>query len=511
MAAIASLTTREYSSGSCTLRITGQLSPLSQWADKRVMLRSRFHLQLLPENELDPLGELSSDPAPQPRLELSGRAEQFLTLTNAVNRYVQTHLTMARGTEPPPFPNAPVGGITLGPLGLTRYRLTLPADYRFNRFNQLREVELSALELADLADVLEQADGDLYLPSAAELPSRRSSRPALPIWIGSAAAVGIAAILGSQWLPSPTPVPTATREGNVAVEEHQELETLSQEPAPAVENTPNPATGASPDQPMADTAEESQPAAPPAPTNPEATAPQTTLKPTSPNDQTPPPPAPSPVPPPTASADRPAADRTAAPQTTPAPAPEARTGPSIGASEAPRTPETDQTPAAATPAPASEPAYPAPSAARESGGEAFSQPAPSQEGLTRPDTTNSQLEAGTAPERSLADSMAASGNPLPPWQEQLRQRLQQNWTPSPDQSGPLRYRLSIDREGNLRSIMPLSAEAQRHQESINWPQVGTSIPTYPQGAPAILELQFLDTGEVILRPVSSPPGLDSQE
>ena len=114
MTPIASIITREYSSGSCTLRITGQLSPLSQVADKSVMVRSRFNLQLLPEDELDePIQSSPSGTAPSPRLELPGKAEQFSALAAMVNHYVQGQITPAKTTRSSTVVGETPGGITL--------------------------------------------------------------------------------------------------------------------------------------------------------------------------------------------------------------------------------------------------------------------------------------------------------------------------------------------------------------------------------------------------------------
>ena len=487
MAAISSLTTREYSSGSCTLRITGQLSPLSQLAKKPVMMKSRFYLQLLPEEEL---GEAevpsSAGMVSVSRLELSGRAEQLSALMVAINGYVQRRLTAANGTgqssSNPGFPS----GIGLQPLGLTRHRLTLPQDMHSG---QGSEAELSALELADLADVLEQADGDLYLPIAKDLPQPRAAKPKLPIWIGSAVAVGIAAVLGSQWLSVQTYLPTAIHEGDTPLEDTQESETYSQEPTQTLESSPTTEPEASSDRPVA-TVEENQSVA----------VPQTTVEPTSPSTETPAARSTFPAPLPTDLANGPSAASSPIPETT-------------AAAETSQAPGTVQSPAA-VPAPANESAYPAPASAREEElgqAEAFSEPDLRPESLSLPETSNNTGVAGSVPDRALEDGMAVSGDSILPWQEQLRQHLQQGWTPPADQAEPLRYRISIDSEGILESISPLSARAQQYQERISWPEVGTPIAMYPEGAAAVLELQFLPTGEVIIGPIASPSNSPPQE
>jgi hypothetical protein len=490
MNSIASITTREYVSGSCTLRITGQLSPLSQVADKPVMVRSRFNLQLLPEHGLDePNRSSPSGATPSPRLELAGKAEQFSALATTVNRYVQGQLTMAHTTGPSASVGAAPGGISLQPLGLTRHRLILSPDLRPS---QESNVEISALELADMADVLEQADSDLYLPTEADLPRKQSSRPKLPIWIGSAAAVGIAAILGSQWLPLQTPLtnlPTATNEGDIALEDNQELESLSQEPVQEPAGAP-PEAAESFDT-TADTAEAQRP----------ATAPETALESVPPVDAQPAPGiSPSPAPSRPESVESPAGVRTPAPEPRAAtPRPQTRTEPVTTTTSG-----QDQRPAAA--GNDNEPSVPIPSAARSEGDgevEVFAEPAPQPESLSLPEASENEI-AGAAPEQPAADQTATTANSLVPWQEQLRQQLQQNWTPLTSQSEPLRYRLTINQEGILQSIIPLSERAQRQQRTLSLPQAGSPIPQFSAGAASVVEIQFLPSGEVIITPVTSP-------
>jgi len=493
MTPIASITTREYSSGGCNLRVTGQLSPLSQVADKPVMVRSRFHLQLLPEHELDEPIISGTDAVPSPRLEFSGKAEQFLALATTVNRYVQGQLTLASAIGPAASVGDPPGGISLQPLGLTRHRLSLPSDLRPSHESS---VEISALELADLADVLEQADSDLYLPTEADLPRKQTSRPKLPIWIGSAAAVGIAAILGSQWLPLQTPLtnlPTATSEGDIALEDNQDLESLSQAPAQAPAGAP-PQAAESLDGPIPDAAEEQRPAA----------APETAVESVPSVDvQTAPEPAPGSAPPRSGTAESPAVVRS------PAAEPRAATPrPPSQPEPAPlETAPPEQAPSPAAPDDGREPSAPAPSVARnEDAGEAesFSEPAPPPERLSLPETSNHAEIAGAAPDQRAADQGLAPVSTLLLWQEQLRQQLHQTWTPLPNQSEPLQYRLTIDQEGILQSIIPLSARSQQQQETLNLPQTGEPVPQFPAGAASVLEVQFLPSGEVLVVPVPSP-------
>lgn len=99
-------------------------------------------------------------------------------------------------------------------MGLTRHRLTVAGAEAGD--NAAQAVNLSLLQLADLAEVLTQAEQAVeHLPEAMVASSvRRRSR--LPLWMGSVAAVLVAAVLGGQWLTqfpvSVAPSPTATTE-----------------------------------------------------------------------------------------------------------------------------------------------------------------------------------------------------------------------------------------------------------------------------------------------------------
>jgi len=492
MAAIATLTTREYSSGSCTLRVTGQLSPLGQVAAKPVLVRSRFHLQLWPRGGIQ---------GSAPRLELSGLAHQLSSLTTSVGDYVQGQLTLA---DPGlAVPDRPPKGIVLQPLGLTRHRLTLPPD---GAANQGREVDLSALELADLADVLEQAEAELYLPTEAEWPGVKSSRPRLPVWIGSAAAVGIAAILGSQWLPLTTPLtnpPTASREGNVAPEEHQALESPSPGPTPDLEGSP---TG--PAYPAAADAHTEPPEPLPSPrgaTGQPAVTPETAGSSTLSAELSAEPDVPTP-PLPSASSDGPAVARTPVPMATPSP----DTVPPPDAAP----PEEAQSPTAPRTAPAPVSPAPAPSSTQEEGldaAEPLADPRPVPESLRLPETVSPTTTTGVTPEAPTADPLADSAAVALPWSEQLRLQLQQSWTPAPNQSLPLHYRLSIAPNGVLQGITALSDQAQQYQDQIPWPEIGTTVAQFPGGRATDLELQFLPSGEVNIVLLHLTPGESGQD
>jgi hypothetical protein len=257
MAAIASITTYEYAAGTCTLRLVGQRSPLSQVTGRPVLARSRFYLQVY-QGYVD-AGALATDTQPAPSFEASGREPQFAALTELVQRYIQGQISAeALGTSG----TISYGESTLQPVGLTRHRLTLAVA------PAAQIAELSTLQLSDLADVLEQAEENLQLlPEQAMPRAARPARPRLPLWIGSVAAVGIAALLGNQFLTTaPSPVVLSPGESQPTTESTTQAPSSNQEgptadPAPAADTLPEGESTAA--APLAPDAERPAPAAPP--------------------------------------------------------------------------------------------------------------------------------------------------------------------------------------------------------------------------------------------------------
>ncbi|MFZ4640349.1 MAG: DUF4335 domain-containing protein [Nodosilinea sp.] len=188
MAPIAPLTTYRYRTHSCLLRVTGQLSALSQLASQPIINRLRFHLQLWQAEDQVEM------PGSTPILDLRGEQAQLLELSDQVQDYVQRHL---QGQESAPSPGD--GWVTLTSLGLTRHCLRVNPP-------EPRVVMLSTLQLADLADVLEQMDNQVQLETAIIARGRPGRRLALPsLWIGSAASILVAVVLGNQWLVHDSP------------------------------------------------------------------------------------------------------------------------------------------------------------------------------------------------------------------------------------------------------------------------------------------------------------------
>ncbi|NJL49866.1 MAG: DUF4335 domain-containing protein [Leptolyngbyaceae cyanobacterium SM2_5_2] len=166
MPTLVPLTSYQYEAGSCTLKLVGQLSALSQLSDRPVLRRSRFQIQLRHGAGVPP--EPTAIAAGRLVLELSGREPQLSELADVVRRYVQTYLHSEAIT---PVQAVSRGKTSLAPVGLTRHRLELA---ELDTATRPYAVELSTLQLADLAEVLEQADRAVDCLPEAVLPKHRA-------------------------------------------------------------------------------------------------------------------------------------------------------------------------------------------------------------------------------------------------------------------------------------------------------------------------------------------------
>lgn len=446
MAAIASVTSYEYAAGTCTLRLVGELSPLSQVTGQPVLARSRFHLQV---QGGDPSREARTLASRAMVLEISGREPQFSALADLVQTYIQKHLSadaLAAGGA------VSRGENLLQPVGLTRHRLTLAAPPE-----PPRVVELSTLQLSDLADALEQADGNLQILPDAAMPRARRVRPRLPLWLGSVAAVGIAALLGNQLLtttPSSvvlSPSESQPTDGATAQNSADAPELTPAAPAPAAANNADNSTAAQDSAPAA--AGEALPTpVTTAPTSP-AASPSASPQPGTPKV--------SPAPSPAASAPAPQA---APPAPGYPPQAEARAGGQVAS------PDTDMA------------AEQAPNAAR-SAPEALTAPAV-------PETFDSSpsIAATSAPDSALARI------------SNLTQALEQQWRPPANLAAPLRYNLSFDPDGTVTALEPLNDFSATYQNNPTLPQPGETIPGAGSDTLITVEVQFLPTGAVVVVP-----------
>ncbi len=438
MAAIATVTSYEYAAGTCTLRLVGELSPLSQVTGRPVLGRSRFYLQVYGE-EADAATEAVAN---QTRFEVSGREPQFSALTGLVQTYVQRHLNAAALTAGGAVSQ---GDSALQPVGLTRHRLTLATPPE-----PPKVVELSTLQLADLADALEQADGNLQiLPDNTPVKASRA-RPRLPLWVGSVAAVGIAALLGNQLLTTtPSPVVLSPGEPQTTSESGQQLPSSNRQ-QPLEEGTP------AADSPAADSAE------PPAAAAGEAL--------------------PAPV--------------TTAPTTTEAP-PEATTAPQVSPSPSiTSAPASGQPPAPAPPVAPPEARAGAQRARPDSDATANSAPANARE------SAPSNPEAFDAGPGIAATTAAPDTGPSSAldWITALTRALEQQWRPPANLAAPLRYSITLKPDGTVEALAPLNDFSAAYQDNPTLPQPGTTISGIARGEATTIEVQFLPTGEVVVVP-----------
>lgn len=462
MTTVVSLSSYDYAAGAWTLRLTGQVSPLTALAERVVLRRLRFQLQLRDEEDMGALGgeaAFSTHPTAS-RFEWSGPGSDLADLIQIVQEYVQRYLESPGLT---PAAGLHQGQIGLAPVGLTRHRLTVS--------DPTTAVNLSLIQLADLAAVLTQADQAVdLLPedwASAQPQQGRRQRPwRLPLWTGSVAAVLVAAVLGSQWLgqmaprvqqaPAPT---TATQppSNDLAPDSVASDEGARDDPAPeadsttalTVEETPPLAAEAPTGSNAAENVpEESLPAAqavrprPPdsprgagaAPVNPPATAPGDSSAPL-------PPPSPARLPP----GDSPTPFAGEAPPT-------ARTAPM----PEPLTVRPD--PLAA--APPAAPDLPAGIAAAESGADALA-------------------------DDDIADGIAA-----------VQTALEQRWQPIPGLASPLRYHLTLGPMGEVLAWEPLTAPARQYLAQGLLPQVGEVLPNVRLPETSLLVVDLWPSGAV---------------
>ncbi len=453
MSTLAPLTSYEYMAGTCTLRLTGQLSVLSQVADRPVLKRSRFQLQLWDEAVVtaEPGGR-STD---QPVLELSGRELQLSELTDVVQRYVQILLqnqtiTSIQGVSQ---------GISLAPVGLTRHRLVVAGVAAGERAQTL---ELSTLQLADLAEVLEQMDRAAErLPEDAVTQPQPQTRRRVPLWLGSVAAVAVAAVLGSQWL---TTVPLTVTTAPTA-DTAPDGESFSREENLADENPEATASGPPLTEPEPPSTASNRPAPPAA--SPQSPAALPTVPPVTNSDGATSPPPRSPVP-----------------------------SPSSARPEPPATANAPETSGAIS----SDSALDGPSsstAAEPAAGDAASSPTVAAD-QPRPEAITS-ARSSTAPNPAATTSSAAMTEA---WLGQLKAVLEEQWQPPTGLRAPLRFGLTVEPDGTVGALVPLTELARVYQGQPGLPQVGSVIPNLLSPQPITVEVEFLPSGEVLITPNS---------
>ena len=145
MSSVLPIHTQHYESGDYTLEVTAHPSPLSQWSDRPVVRQLRFNLWV---------------EQPQRQRLATGDQHQLVTLSDAVETYVQNHLT----------------------------REAWSSTHRLQLLDQ--DIELSTLQLFNLAEVLNACgQQQITLPAA---PAKQ--RPRRRWWTGSAVASLLATV-----------------------------------------------------------------------------------------------------------------------------------------------------------------------------------------------------------------------------------------------------------------------------------------------------------------------------
>ncbi|MEL7503614.1 MAG: DUF4335 domain-containing protein [Cyanobacteria bacterium J06554_6] len=159
MAPARQLTTQRYIANACTLEVTAAPSPLSRWSRQPLLKQARFRLWLQE-------GETA-------RLLAQGDQAQLSTLTNSIQDYVHQGLSQRRSSP-----------------WVIQHQLALPT--------QAEPLQLSTLNLFDVAEALDQYEQSTVtvpaLTQPVQQPARRARRSQRLLWAGSAAAAFVVAI-----------------------------------------------------------------------------------------------------------------------------------------------------------------------------------------------------------------------------------------------------------------------------------------------------------------------------
>lgn len=465
------LNTQRYTAPTCTLEVTGEVSPLSQLSDRPILKRLRFRLQILNADG----SEL---------LELRGMRSQLLELSGAVQRYLQSHLRQAPA-DPVTAEVVPSDrSIYLQPEGLTSQRLYLG---HLAPRRGLDSVRLGTLQLADLAAVLGALEESVRILPGAALPRVRRRFSQRYAWIGTGAAVVLVAVGVSTFIPrlvqqsgTQQSAPITSEEGAASgdlnngagngsgsdrASQAEELAQSKDQPSPQAA-TPAPT-------PSASAFADSAPATAQTPATPQMTPPATPAIPpvTSSNRPTPTTTMPQAPPP------RDEAPAQTAP-TRPSPTPGQITG---DIAEAP--------PPAPAPQASSEPV---PGGAAETNNDAASS------GIAPPTAAASEAESSDTAESLAANDQAASrqaASRLITWLDAVALRFQQNWQPPADLRSALEYEVAIAADGTLTTLTPLNDLTRR--TPIQLPDIGTVVADPPpDGNSQRLRLIFRPSGTV---------------
>lgn len=227
---------RQYETPTVRMTVAGRAASISQWSALPVVELAHFQLAL----RADAATEVT----------VQGDRETFFALKETVETYLQGQLVGAPAALKGP------GNPFMEPTGLTQHRLHLG---RLGVSAEPAEISLSALQLADLADVFSQLEREMRpLPVPLRAPGRRRHWPVLgTVAAGAIAAVGVTAVL-QPWSPP-------LQQGDVA------LETAPAPSTPPPEAAGQSQTPAPPEEGAALEPTQTDPPVPSPPLPPEAT------------------------------------------------------------------------------------------------------------------------------------------------------------------------------------------------------------------------------------------------
>lgn len=472
-----------YVAPTVTLEVMAQKAAVSHWSDRPVVRILRYQLQIhSPTNAAE-------------MIEIRGDRGSFFPLIEAIQHYIHGQLV---GTAPSiERSHSPY----LEPQGLTQHRLHLGSLRTAAGTDHLF---LSAVQLADLGDVIEQLEATVRPLPVALTPTRR--RRAWQPWgaavAGVVAAIGLTTTLWPDYALPPTSEMGATPDTStqdapadagedslteVAPEASESTapppeaddEPVASVPSPASREAPPPAIApgsprpapagaAASNQSKTDHRETLGPAgaSPPDPQpNPESSAtapPDVSGGITAESD----PPAPEPVAPATSSNQRalPPATRTPAPamvEEPPAAAPTTAPGSVF-------TPSRNQ---------------PAPSSAPPEGGDTFGDASPPEPEAVLGVESDEAGQLPSAPSAPEPGSIAA-----------LVVKVRDRWQPPSELAQPLIYTLEFTAEGTLSRIVPEDERSAQYQDQAGLPAIGSQ--ELLAGEPRRIQLRLRASGAV---------------
>ena len=453
---MASSVIRRYTPPTCTLEILARWSPLSRWMKQTAIKDVKFRLRFD-----DPRSKSDSP------VTVKGDRPQLETLCDTVTVYVQNFLANA--------PEAVDNSISLEPQGLTRHRLNLSS---LDPDKGELSVVLSALQLFDLANALEQYTMDLVTLPETTPPVPKPKPTPMYGWRFAASffiSMGITAtsvILLKDFYPQPQgTLETASSNVGEEVYDNPSLAQAPEAPAAPVEEAKK--SGNADVETF--TSDEQLPPPPP----PGAIEPETPAE--TPNDITSAPesaaiPAAPSLPPPTISEPEPAVIDT--PPVLLEPPPEIAIVP-----ETPELPDIAETEdfglESLDAAPAELPDLPPAVAPAE---------LPDLPPAALPELAPTELDEvlpPTAARSASPPAAIASGNLFEgiPQVAEVRNYFEGRWEPPDSLSKTVEYKLTLNSDGTLQAIAPLGETAATYLDRTGMPLLGDPFVSPSSGSP----------------------------